>query len=53
VTATVAVAAHENRGLAQMFNAVGDAVFEFGVAHRNTVLWSPHGRFLCLGVRCS
>ncbi len=36
---------------AQLFNSAGDAAFEFGVAHRNTVLWSPHGRFLCLGVR--
>ena len=33
----------------QMLNAVGEPVFEFGVAHRNSVFWSPHGRFLCLG----
>ena len=25
-----------------------DPVFLFGEAHRNTVSWSPHGRFLCL-----
>ncbi len=36
-----------------MFNGAGDATFEFGVGHRNTVLWSPHGRFLCLGVRAT
>jgi len=24
-------------------------VFQFSEAHRNTILWSPHGRFLCLG----
>ena len=26
----------------------GKAKFLFGNAHRNTVSWSPHGRFLCL-----
>jgi translation initiation factor 2A len=31
-----------------LFNASAAPVFEFGCAHRNTVSWSPHGRFLCL-----
>merc|ERR1712232_1126701 len=35
--------------LAVLFNLKGDPVFEFGAAHRNTIRWSPHGRFLCLG----
>eukprot|EP01041_Mallomonas_annulata_P004104 gene4104-8160_t len=30
------------------YNAKGEGVYEFGSAHRNTVSWSPHGRFLCL-----
>jgi translation initiation factor 2A len=34
-----------------MLNAVGEPVFEFGVNHRNSVFWAPHGRFLCLAVR--
>lgn len=25
-----------------------DPVFTFGEAHRNTISWSPHGRFVCL-----
>jgi translation initiation factor 2A len=25
-----------------------EPVFEFGEAHRNTISWSPHGRFLCM-----
>mmetsp|Transcript_10571 Transcript_10571/g.19806 ORF Transcript_10571/g.19806 Transcript_10571/m.19806 type:complete len:341 (+) Transcript_10571:770-1792(+) len=32
-----------------MYNIKGDPVFDFGQAHRNTIRWSPHGRFLCLG----
>ncbi|CAN0252943.1 unnamed protein product, partial [Ectocarpus sp. 13 AM-2016] len=26
----------------------GEPTFEFGSAHRNTISWSPHGRFLLL-----
>lgn len=26
----------------------GDAIFTFGEAHRNTICWAPHGRFVCL-----
>jgi len=26
----------------------GEPLFLFGNAHRNTISWSPHGRFLCL-----
>jgi translation initiation factor 2A len=26
----------------------GKATFVFGNAHRNTIAWAPHGRFLCL-----
>eukprot|EP00603_Paraphysomonas_imperforata_P006993 CAMPEP_0114415412 /NCGR_PEP_ID=MMETSP0103-20121206/1897_1 /TAXON_ID=37642 ORGANISM="Paraphysomonas imperforata, Strain PA2" /NCGR_SAMPLE_ID=MMETSP0103 /ASSEMBLY_ACC=CAM_ASM_000201 /LENGTH=636 /DNA_ID=CAMNT_0001583597 /DNA_START=45 /DNA_END=1956 /DNA_ORIENTATION=+ len=31
-----------------MFNNEGDAVYEFGAMHRNTISFAPHGRFLCL-----
>jgi translation initiation factor 2A len=31
-----------------MYNDAGAPTYEFGAAHRNTVSWSPHGRFLCL-----
>jgi len=33
---------------ATLFNDSVESIFEFGNAHRNTVSWSPHGRFLCL-----
>mmetsp|Transcript_10673 Transcript_10673/g.12873 ORF Transcript_10673/g.12873 Transcript_10673/m.12873 type:complete len:591 (+) Transcript_10673:20-1792(+) len=35
--------------LAVLFNLKGDPVFQFGEVHRNTIRWSPQGRFLCLG----
>lgn len=25
-----------------------EPIFEFGEAHRNSISWSPHGRFVCL-----
>lgn len=31
-----------------LFNDRGEPQFEFGAAHRNTISYSPHGRFLCL-----
>ena len=31
-----------------IFNKDGDAVYEFGAMHRNTISFAPHGRFLCL-----
>ncbi len=31
-----------------LYNAKAEMVYEFGEAHRNAILWSPHGRFLCL-----
>ena len=31
-----------------MFNKEGEAVYEFGAMHRNTISFAPHGRFLCL-----
>ena len=31
-----------------MFNPQGAPIYEFGCSHRNTVSWSPHGRFLCI-----
>ena len=31
-----------------MYNAKAEMVYEFGAAHRNTIAWSPHSRFLCL-----
>ena len=30
------------------YNNKGDPIYEFGTAHRNTISWAPHGRFLCL-----
>jgi len=32
-----------------MYNKTGKAVFSFGALYRNTVRWSPQGRFLMLG----
>jgi len=31
-----------------MYDSKGKTLFEFGAAHRNTVCWSPHGRFVCI-----
>ena len=31
-----------------MFNKEGDAIYEFGTMHRNTISFAPHGRFMCL-----
>lgn len=31
-----------------MFSKDGEAVYEFGAMHRNTISFAPHGRFLCL-----
>eukprot|EP00903_Cladosiphon_okamuranus_P016168 g14921.t1 len=31
-----------------LYNIKGEPMFEFGSAHRNTISWSPHGRFLLL-----
>ena len=31
-----------------LYDPKGKVLFEFGSAHRNTICWSPHGRFLCL-----
>ena len=31
-----------------LYNAKGESLYQFGAAHRNTVAWSPHGRFLAL-----
>ncbi|KAG5177308.1 eukaryotic initiation factor 2A [Tribonema minus] len=31
-----------------LYSAKGDQVFMFGTAHRNTLAWSAHGRFLCI-----
>ena len=30
------------------YDGKGTPIYEFGAAHRNTISWSPHGRFLCL-----
>jgi len=32
-----------------LYNENGQATYEFGAAHRNTISWSPHGRFLMIG----
>lgn len=31
-----------------LFNHKAESIYEFGSAHRNTISWSPHGRFLML-----
>ena len=31
-----------------LYNAKAEMIYEFGETHRNTIIWSPHGRFLCL-----
>ena len=31
-----------------MYDSKGKVLYEFGAAHRNTVCWSPHGRFVML-----
>lgn len=28
--------------------ASGAPIYQYGSAHRNTISWSPHGRFLCI-----
>ena len=30
------------------YDGKGTPIYEFGAAHRNTISWAPHGRFLCL-----
>jgi translation initiation factor 2A len=32
-----------------LFDMKGKQLFEFGSAMRNSIRWSPHGKFLCLG----
>ncbi|GAX27338.1 translation initiation factor 2A [Fistulifera solaris] len=44
-----AVVAGRMPSMATLHNGLtGEPLFKFGHAHRNTVSWSPHGRFLCL-----
>jgi len=31
-----------------LHDAQGEPVYQYGAAHRNTISWSPHGRFLCV-----
>ena len=31
-----------------LMDSAGTAVYQYGAAHRNTISWSPHGRFLCI-----
>lgn len=31
-----------------LFDMKGSPLYQYGAAHRNTILWSPHGRFLCI-----
>ncbi|EKX46908.1 hypothetical protein GUITHDRAFT_58419, partial [Guillardia theta CCMP2712] len=32
-----------------LFNNKGQAIFSFGTGPFNSITWSPHGRFLCIG----
>ena len=34
--------------MASLHDGTGKATFLFGNAHRNTIAWAPHGRFVCL-----
>jgi translation initiation factor 2A len=44
-----AVAAGKMPSMASLHNGNdGKATFLFGNAHRNTIAWAPHGRFVCL-----
>lgn len=31
-----------------LYNLKAEPIYQFGAAHRNTIKWSPHGRFLCI-----
>ena len=31
-----------------LYNDKAKALYEFGEAHRNTIVWAPHGRFVCV-----
>eukprot|EP00428_Durinskia_dybowskii_P074024 CAMPEP_0170414338 /NCGR_PEP_ID=MMETSP0117_2-20130122/32011_1 /TAXON_ID=400756 /ORGANISM="Durinskia baltica, Strain CSIRO CS-38" /LENGTH=650 /DNA_ID=CAMNT_0010672213 /DNA_START=72 /DNA_END=2024 /DNA_ORIENTATION=- len=31
-----------------LMDSTGSPLYQYGAAHRNTISWSPHGRFLCL-----
>lgn len=33
---------------ATLYSMQGEPVYEFGSSHRNTICWSPHGRFFCI-----
>ena len=47
--AMFAVVAGKMPSMASLHNGSdGKATFVFGNAHRNTIAWAPHGRFLCL-----
>eukprot|EP00980_Cylindrotheca_fusiformis_P008299 scaffold1736_cov127-Cylindrotheca_fusiformis.AAC.113 len=44
-----AVAAGKMPSMSSLHNGSdGNAIFLFGNAHRNTIIWAPHGRFVCL-----
>jgi translation initiation factor 2A len=44
-----AVVAGKMPTMASLHNGTdGTATFLFGNAHRNTIVWAPHGRFICL-----
>ena len=34
--------------VATLYDLKAKPIFNFGEAHRNTISWAPHGRFLCL-----
>jgi translation initiation factor 2A len=31
-----------------LYNHKAQPLYEFGEAHRNTIIWAPHGRFVCV-----
>ena len=48
-TTSFAVVAGKMPSMASLHNGNdGKATFLFGNAHRNTIAWAPHGRFVCL-----
>lgn len=46
---TFCVVAGRSPASAMLYGLDGNPVFDFGQSAKNTIRWSPHGRFLCLG----
>ncbi len=42
------VAAGHMPSRSTLYNHKAQPLYEFGEAHRNTIIWAPHGRFVCV-----